>query len=210
MGVMISVSIYEDNHALRETLETIINTTEGLSLCGSHSNCMTIRENIEIDKPDVILMDIDMPGKSGIEGLIEVKTTHPEIEVIMNTVYEDDDNVYNALCFGATGYILKKSPLALLISSIKDVMTGGAPMSPSIARKVLGHFNKKDTYSSMKTLSPRELEILQFLANGYSYKMVGDLIGISLDTVRSHVKKIYKKLHVNSITGAIHKTYLKR
>lgn len=206
---MLKVAIYEDNVGLREVLVSVIKNTEGFELAGEFGNCLDIIENTKAFQPQVILMDIDMPWKSGIEGTREVKKAFPEIEIIMNTVFDDDNRIFEALKAGATGYILKKNSLSYLVNSIKEVAEGGAPISPSIARKVLDmSFKNKDTSSSAFNLTERELEVLNFLAKGLSYKMVAEEIHLSIDTVRSYVKRIYEKLHVHSVTEAVHKVFI--
>ncbi|MBK9108475.1 MAG: response regulator transcription factor [Saprospiraceae bacterium] len=208
---MIKVAIYEDNVGLREVLVSAIKSTSDFEMAGEFGNCLDVVENTMAFKPDVILMDIDMPGKSGIEGTKEVKKVFPNVEIIMNTVFDDDNRIFEALKAGATGYILKKYSLTHLITSIQEVMEGGAPMSPSIARKVLemSFIQKPNSIESFK-LSDRELEVLNLLSKGLSYKMVAEEINLSIDTVRSYVKRIYEKLHVHSITEAIHKVFIEK
>jgi DNA-binding NarL/FixJ family response regulator len=156
-------------------------------------------------------MDIDLPGKSGIEGVREVKSAYPKVEVIMITVFEDDDRIFKALQAGATGYLLKKTSLHSMIQAIQEVHAGGAPMSPSIARKVLQMpFALKNDNVSEYNLSQREIEIMKLLSKGLSYKMVAEELFISIDTVRSYIKRIYEKLHVHSITEAIHKVFIEK
>jgi DNA-binding NarL/FixJ family response regulator len=205
----IRVSIYEDNTGLREVISNIIANTSGFELVGAYSNCLDIIANTRINLPDVILMDIDMPGKTGIEGVQEIKPLFPKVEVIMNTVFEDDDRLFKALQAGATGYLLKKSSLSALLESIKEVYSGGAPMSPVIARKVLRlPFADGKSNAEINNLSDREIEILKLLSKGLSYKMVAAELFISIDTVRTYVKRIYEKLHVHSVTEAIHKVFI--
>ncbi|MBK9150849.1 MAG: response regulator transcription factor [Saprospiraceae bacterium] len=210
MGV-IKVAIYEDNEGLREILCSVIRDTEGLELAGEFSHCLDILKNTAAFEPDVILMDIDLPGKSGIEGVQEVKSAYPKVEVIMITVFEDDDRIFKALQAGATGYLLKKTSLHSMIQAIQEVHAGGAPMSPSIARKVLQMpFALKNDNASEYNLSQREIEIMKLLSKGLSYKMVAEELFISIDTVRSYIKRIYEKLHVHSITEAIHKVFIEK
>lgn len=210
MGV-IKVAIYEDNEGLREILCSVIRDTEGLELAGEFRHCLDILKNTAAFEPDVILMDIDLPGKSGIEGVQEVKSAYPKVEVIMITVFEDDDRIFKALQAGATGYLLKKTSLHSMIQAIQEVHAGGAPMSPSIARKVLQMpFALKNDNASEYNLSQREIEIMKLLSKGLSYKMVAEELFISIDTVRSYIKRIYEKLHVHSITEAIHKVFIEK
>lgn len=205
----IKVAVYEDNQALRETLAEIIRSSEGFELAGEFGHCLDVVNNCKAYQPDVIIMDIDMPGKSGIEGLKELKAAFPNIEVIINTVFDDDQKIFEAIKSGATGYLLKKNSLSTLMSSIREVHAGGAPMNPSIARKVLLLQQDKDVSPEIKNLSEKELIILNHLARGLSYKMISAECNISIDSVRTYIKRIYSKLHVHSVTEAVHKIYLK-
>ncbi|MBC7883843.1 MAG: response regulator transcription factor [Saprospiraceae bacterium] len=207
----IKVAIYEDNNGLREILSSIIRESDEFELAGEFGHCLDVVQNTEAFRPDVILMDIDMPGRTGIEGVRDVKSQYPEVEVIMNTVFDDDDRIFNAIKAGATGYLLKKNSLSTLLSSIREVHAGGAPMSPSIARRLLSLpvFTKKE-HTSQHLLSERELSILQLLSKGLSYKMVADELFISIDTVRTYIKRIYEKLHVHSVTEAVHKVFIEK
>lgn len=208
---MIRVSLYEDNEGLRKMLEAAIASDDRLQLAGSHNNCVEILRDVETDQPNVVIMDIDMPGISGIEGVQLLKSKHTDIEVIMNTVFDDDDRIFNALQSGATGYLLKKSGLQELITAITEIVKGGSPMSPSIARKVLSMIaNPVAASKQVLDLTSREIEILDHLSQGMSYKMVAAQLHLSIDTIRSHIKKIYEKLHVHSATEAINKVYIFR
>lgn len=210
---MIKVAIYEDNTGLRDVLATIIRESADFELAGEFGHCMDVVKNTEAFKPDVILMDIDMPGKTGIQGVQEVKAVFPDVEIIMNTVFDDDDRIFQALQAGATGYLLKRNSLATLLESIREVKQGGAPMSPTIARKVLAlPFAKKSQHeeSPDTKLTSREEDILGLLAKGYSYKMIATELFLSIDTIRTHIKKIYQKLHVHSVTEAVHKVFINR
>ena len=210
---MIKVAIYEDNSGLREVLSTIIRESAEFELAGEFGHCLDAVKNTEAFRPDVILMDIDMPGKTGIEGVREVKAVFPDVEIIMNTVFDDDDRIFQALQAGATGYLLKRNSLATLLESIKEVKAGGAPMSPSIARKVLALPFFRPSVSPETPavqLTTREEEILNLLAKGHSYKMIATEVNLSIDTIRTHIKKIYQKLHVHSVTEAVNKVFLKK
>jgi DNA-binding NarL/FixJ family response regulator len=208
-SLMIKVAIYEDNESLRETLASIIRATPEFELAGEFGHCLDAIKNTSAFEPNVVLMDIDMPGKNGIEGLKEIKSRFPDINVIINTVFEDDDRIFQAIKNGATGYLLKKNSLASLIQSIRDVHEGGAPMSPYVARRVLDIQHEVNKKNYIQLLSDREKEILELLAKGHSYKMVAAQLYISIDTVRTYIKRIYEKLHVHSITEAVHKVFIK-
>ncbi len=209
MSDPIRVAIYEDNTGLREILASIIRESEEFELAGEFGHCLDVVQNTKVFTPNVIIMDIDMPGRSGIEGVRELKLHYPEVEVIMNTGFEDDDKIFDALKAGATGYLLKKNSLAMLLTAIKDVKHGGAPISPSIARRVLQlPFASGKASDNTYNLTEREIEILKHLSKGLSYKMVAQEMIISIDTVRTYVKRIYDKLHVHSITEAIHKVFI--
>jgi len=200
----VSVVIFEDNDKLRESLCMLLDEVDDYLLVGEYNNC---REAFSITKkyrPDVVLMDIDMPGSSGIIGVSMVKEANPETAVIMYTVFEDDEKLFQCLCNGANGYLLKKTPPSRLIEAIQEVMEGGAPMSPSIARRVLGSFQVRKS-SNRYNLSEREMQVLQLLINGHSDKIIASRLGISFHTARSHLKNIYFKLHVNCGKEAIAK-----
>ena len=208
----IKISIYDDNVSLLESLSYLIKGTYGFELCHALSNAAEIINDCERLCPDVILMDIDMPILSGIEATMLVKSAFPEINVMMLTVFEDRDKIFEALCAGATGYLLKKTSSIKIIEAIEELHKGGSPMSSGIARKVLDHFakpvhnEKKDKYQ----LTTRELKILQRLLTGDSYKMIADNCFISIGTVYSHINNIYKKLQVNSKSEAVIKAIRER
>ncbi len=207
----IKVAIYEDNQSLREVLSTIIRNSAGFELAGEFAHCLDAVKNTEAFKPHVILMDIDMPNRSGIEGVRDVKSHFPEVEVIMHTVFEDADKIFEAIQAGATGYILKNNSLTSILQYIREVHEGGAPMSPAIARKVLAkQHGPQEPLKTNFNLTDKELNVLKHLANGLSYKMVATESNLSIDTVRSHIKKIYEKLQVHSVTEAIQKMYLQK
>ena len=204
----ISLVLFEDNERLRESLVYLLNNTEGFTVLADYNNCNDAASAMRIYKPDVVLMDIDMPGIGGIEGVRIVKEAVPFTAVIMFTVFEDEDKLFECLCAGANGYMLKKTPPGKLIEAIQEVRDGGAPMSPSIARKVLSSF--KHTKSTQYNLTPREIDVLQLLIKGYSSKMIASELIISFDTARSHLKNIYTKLHVNCGKEAISKALIER
>ena len=206
----LKISIYEDNYALRESLGHLIMGVGSLELCGSYPDCSTVIENCSNAKPEIILMDIDMPGISGIEATAMVKAKFPEINIMMLTVYENRDKVFEALCAGATGYLLKKSNTVQIIEAITELHNGGSPMSGEIARKVLEFFTKPISKDNNYALSSRELDILKCLVNGDSYKMIAETCFISIGTVRSHINSIYKKMAVNSKSEAVIKAMKER
>lgn len=206
----IRVAIYEDNRALREALEIFISQEPDLLLTGAYADCTQVEEDLRVQEADVVLMDIDMPGRSGIEGAALVKRYFPTTEVLMLTVFDDDNKVFDAVCAGANGYLLKKTPPDKILEAIRDLYAGGAPMTPLIARKVLQLFPRTPALNTeTDKLTPRELSVLENLAKGNSYKMVAAELGISIETVRTHIKRIYEKLHVHSVAEAIAKAYLK-
>ncbi|MEZ5040134.1 MAG: response regulator transcription factor [Saprospiraceae bacterium] len=206
----IKVALYEDNTALREALEILIKGMSTYELVGAYGDCLEIEQHLKTQEADVILMDIDLPGRSGIEAAHIIQKLSPATEVLMLTVFDEDDKVFQAICAGASGYLLKKTPPARILEAIEEVYSGGAPMTPIIARKVLKLFPKTPAFNAeLDKLTPREQEVLQNLAKGNSYKMVAAELEISIDTVRTYIKRIYEKLHVHSVAEAIHKTFLK-
>ncbi len=207
---MIRIVIVEDNRTIREGLTVLINGTEGLRCVAAYRECEKMLSRLQEDQPDLILMDIGLPGMSGIEGVKKVKEKSPETQVVMLTVYEDEDSIFRALCNGAIGYLLKKTPPAQLLESIHNAYEGGSPMSSQIARKVVSFFRRfAPVEDEQPSLSKRELEILEGLSRGNSYKMLADTLCISMDTVRYHVRNIYKKLHVHSQSEAVAKALRK-
>jgi len=200
----VSIIIFEDNDQLRESLVTLLNNSEGYQVTGDHRNVMDAANIIRRYRPDVVIMDIDLPEKSGIEGVRMIKETKPETLVIMYTMFEDDEKLFNSLCAGANGYILKKTSPYKLFEAINEVMEGGAPMSPTIAKRVLQSFQNKSA-AQQYHLSPRETEILHLLIKGYSIKTIAAELKIAFDTTRAHLRNIYQKLHVNCGKEAIAK-----
>ncbi len=203
----IGVVIFEDNALLRESLYQLINGTEGLKCVGTFANCEDIIFNIKKTAPQVVLMDIQMPGMNGIEGVKIIESNFPETKIIMQTVVEDDDKIFASICSGASGYLLKNTTPARLLQAIVEVHEGGAPMTPVIAQKVLDKFRRQSPVSSkeLNDLSTREKEILECLVQGMSYKMIAASCKISIDTVRFHIRHIYEKLHVGSKSEAVSK-----
>lgn len=205
---MVKLLIYEDNPQFREGLTMLINGTIGFEVLASFKNCNHVVDEVEAFKPDVVLMDIDMPGTNGLEGLKLIRAHNHEVKVLMLTVFDDNKNIFEALKAGANGYILKKTQPAKLLEYIQDAQTGGAPMTSSIATQVLRMFSEIPAPANEDyNLSDREKSVLQLLVNGYSYKMIAAEMFIAIDTVRSHIKKIYEKLQVNSKSEAVAKAF---
>ena len=205
------ILVYDDNLGRREALQLLIESSGDLEFVGARENCNNVEADILQLKPDVVLMDIDMPGTNGIEGLKRIRKQAPEVFIIMQTVFEDDEKIFTAIHAGAHGYFLKKTKPDKLIEGIRDVLEGGAPMTSSVARKVLQMFTQQasDKRVNQFDLTDRELEILSMLGKGMSYKMIADAGNISFHTVNSHLKKIYEKLHVHSATEAVSKVFSK-
>lgn len=205
----IRVVIFEDNHFLRESLASLLNKHEDFEVAGQYEDCMNAAAVIQSDNPDVVLMDIDMPGMTGIAGVAKVKETKPETAVIIYTVFEDEEKLFQCLCAGANGYLLKKTQPKKLFDAIHEVLDGGAPMSPQIARKVLNTFQPAVS-NARYALTPREIEVLQYLTKGYGNKQIGAEMFLSYETIRSYLKNIYQKLHVNCGKEAIVKALQER
>lgn len=200
----IRVTVFDDNPKRREGLKLLLEATDGMDCVGLYNDCQNVVDHINESNPDVVLMDIDMPHTNGIEGLLILRPHFPNIKVLMQTVFEDDHKVFAAICAGADGYILKQSTPSKLLEGILEVMQGGAPMTPVIARKVLQLFTKQNAPKSDKfQLTKRETEILEYLVKGYSYKMIAEACFVSYATVNSHVSNIYAKLQVQSSAGAV-------
>lgn len=205
------IVIYEDNHFLRDSLVEFLNSHSNFRIVGAFENCDQVLKQMQELKPDLVLMDIGMSGTNGLEGLKIIKQHMPDLPVMMLTVFEDNDHIFEAICRGASGYLLKNTAIEKIPEAIDDLLSGGAPMTPSIARKVIQLFHnltipKEDQYG----LSRRENEVLNFLTTGHSYKMIAVECNISVETVRSHIKKIYEKLQVHSATEAVSKILSKK
>jgi len=199
------IILFEDNNELRESLSMIIESVPEFELAGTFQNARRALSNIEQTRPDVILMDINMPGISGIEAVQEIHLKYPEIRILMQTVFDEDDKVFASICAGASGYILKNTPPERVLQAIREVANGGAFFTPGIARKVLMSFQQQSGASEYIDLTEKEKQILQQLVNGHSYKKIGEQLFISYETVHTHLKKIYEKLHVNSKSQAVAK-----
>ncbi len=200
------ILLYDDNAALRISMEALIQDDPDFELVAAMSNAETVATDIDELKPDVVLMDIDMPTVNGVQAVRSIRKTNMGLPIIMLTVFDDNENIFNAICAGASGYILKRYATEEIANAIRNVMSGGAPMTGSVARKVLQMVPQAKTEDQEKSnLSKREIEILQYLVTGYSYKMIAAELKITIDGVRFHIKKIYDKLHVHSATEAISK-----
>jgi DNA-binding NarL/FixJ family response regulator len=204
----ISVLIYEDNDLLRESIGSLMKLNEHYTVTGSFNNVMTADNQVVEIKPDIVLMDIDMPGRSGIEAVKRIRAMNIPVPIIMLTVFDDTEHVFDAICAGASGYLLKNQLSIKLFDAMDEVLNGGAPMSPSIAHMVISSMQKPitDPYH----LTAREKEILSSLSKGNSYKLMAAEFSISVDTVRAHIKKIYEKLQVHSQTEAVSKALKER
>lgn len=209
------IAIFDDNRNIRESISLLLHTVPSFDVVGTFSHVLDCVEDVRGGKPDIVLMDIEMPGMTGIEAVAAIRKELPHIQVLMQTVFEDDDRVFDSICAGASGYILKNHLNTKLVESITELQYGGSPMSPSIARKVLGKLQQipqhvKPEQAPDYRLTIREKEVLACIVEGLSYKMIADRLTISYETVRSHVKKIYEKLHVASLTEAVAKAIHQR
>jgi DNA-binding NarL/FixJ family response regulator len=198
----ITVSIVEDNRETREALTARVNQAPSLRCLNAYASGELALRGIPTENPDVVLLDINLPGMSGIECVAKLKTLLPQLPMLMITTYEEAELIFDSLRAGAKGYLLKNTPPAELIQAIEQIHAGGAPMSMQIARKVVDYFGKKQPSAEMERLSKREEEVLSLLAKGLLYKEIGDTLGIGLATVRTHIHRIYEKLHVQSRTEA--------
>ena len=190
--------IFEDNARLRQSLELLLNDEKNFHVAGAFPDC---------DKADLQVeeLDIDMPGIGGVEGVKRIKNANPDIKVVMHTMFDDDSRIFDSICAGADGYMLKNTSPLQLVNALQEVMLGGAPMSPFVAQKVFQHFRNNNTLSEKFDLTAREKEILELLVKGNSYKMIADKSGVTIDTVKKHLQNIYHKLHVNCGTEAVAK-----
>lgn len=201
----IRVAVYDDSLERRESLKYLIEMYEDIQFVGGFENCTHVEQDMEATKPEVVLMDIEMPEANGIEGVKRIKSKFPDIIVLMQTVYEDDENLFDSVKAGASGYLLKKDSPEKIISSIREALEGGAPMSPQMASRILRFFQQQPSVTNQYALTEREKNILSLLVDGLSYKMIATKENISFHTVNSHVRKIYEKLHVHSMGEAVSK-----
>jgi DNA-binding NarL/FixJ family response regulator len=208
----IRVAVFEDNKKLRESLVQLINDAEGMICTGAFADANRLIQNMQQANPDVVMMDINMPGVSGIEAVSIIKAKFPHVQVLMQTVFDNDDKIFAAICAGASGYMLKKTPPQKMIEAIQETQLGGAPMTASVAIRVLQMFRSQASAqkSEFIDLSEREREILGLLVKGKSYKAVAADCFISIDTVSTHVPHIYEKLHVHSKSEAVAKAILQK
>ena len=199
------IVIFDDNKSRRDSLRTLISMIDDMECVGEFEDCRQVLDKIKLSQPDLVLMDIDMPHVNGIEGVKLIRTAYPTLKIIIQTVFEDDDKVFGAICAGADGYILKQTAPNKLLEGMREVMVGGVPMSPIIAKKVLSLVKvQRKVFSTPDfELTKRELEILKFLAMGYSYKMIAEACFISYATVNPHTSNKYAKLKVESVGGAV-------
>ncbi len=202
----IKVSIIEDDDWIRENLSTQIRQTPGFTLVKAYRNAEDALSHIPLELPEVILVDINLPRMNGIECVRKIKQSHPALQILMLTVFEDSDKIFNSLLAGASGYLLKRTPLGEIIEAISNVHKGNSPMSGHIARKVVQYFNLRGAADNeLEKLSRREREVLERLAEGIAYKEIAHALSLSIDTVRMHIKGIYGKLHVHSRGEAVAK-----
>ncbi|HUC86259.1 MAG TPA: response regulator transcription factor [Candidatus Acidoferrales bacterium] len=201
----ITVSIVDDDPSLCKGLARLIGQTRDLRCQGCYANAEDALREIARNPPEVVLMDINLPGMDGIECVKKLKELKPSIRIVMVTIYENPQQIFKALAAGAIGYVLKHRPPAELVNAIRDAHHGGAPMSSQIARKVVQFFQTNATDNEAGELSARELEVLEFLAKGYLIKEIADQLGLSFDTVRTYIRRIYEKMHVHSRAQAVAK-----
>lgn len=203
--MVIPIVIYEDNTRLRQSLEMLLSDCKEFTVVGAFANCSKVLAQMETLLPQLVIMDIDMPGINGIEAVKIIKSNLPDIKVVMYTVFDDDNRIFECICEGADGYLLKNTSPLKLIQSLQELADGGTPMSPFVAQKVFQYFRKNSTVKQDFNLTDREKEILEYLVKGNSYKMIAGKCSITMDTVKKHLQNVYHKLHVNCGTEAVAK-----
>lgn len=200
----IKVLVYDDNEALRTSIGVLIDSEDDFEMVAAMPNAETVETDLEQFRPDVVLMDVDMPVVDGVAAVQRIRRAHAQLPVVMLTIFDDTDNIFNAICAGASGYLLKQHVTEELASAVRTVLAGGAPMTGAVARKVLAMVpGARGTEPETGHLGEKETAVLQLLVKGYSYKMMAAELGVTIDTVRFHIKKIYDKLHVHSAAGAV-------
>jgi RNA polymerase sigma factor (sigma-70 family) len=205
--VGIKICIVEDLKEVRDGITSLLTFDERFEVLATFPDAEKAVEGLPAWQPDIVIMDINLPGMNGIECIKKVKPQCPQSQFIMFTIYEDDEKVFEALNAGASGYLLKKAPLGKISESLVELYAGGSPMSTQIARKVINRLRNSETNSHIDILSPRENEVLQYLAKGLLYKEISEKLSISTGTVRQHIHKIYEKLHVQNRTEALNKAF---
>ena len=203
----IKVCIFDDNKNIRNSLQMLLHGHNGIEVTGVYENANNIEEALIVSEPDLVLMDIEMPGTNGIEAVRQIKKFNAAITIIMQTIFEDEERVFSSLLAGASCYLTKDAPPLTIIEAVKDAYKGGSPMTPSIAKKIIQQFQlqNKTVSTEAYNLTAKETEVLRLLADGLSYKMIADKLSMSYDTVHTHIKSIYRKLHVASMGEAISK-----
>lgn len=202
----IRVAVVEDHHQFRDCLEFLLKNTAGYECTGAYRTMEEAIEKIGNNVPQVVLLDIRLPGMDGVEGVRVLKERYPQLLILMNTVYDDDERIFDALCAGASGYLLKRTPPALVLDSVKQAVAGGAPMSPEVARRVIRLFREIRPPERVDyQLTPHELRLLQLLVEGHSYKSAAAALGVTPKTISFHLQKVYEKLQVHSKSEAVSK-----
>jgi DNA-binding NarL/FixJ family response regulator len=202
---VIKVAIVEDQRKFRDAVTTLIDGTEGFRCSGSYRSMEEALDKIAADLPDVVLMDIGLPGMSGIDGTRRLKERFPQLVLLVHSVYDDDERIFDALCAGASGYLLKKTPPARLLEGLQEAAKGGAPMTPEVASRVIKMFREHRPPDRSYELSPHELRLLKLLMDGHNYKTAATELGVTTHTISFHLQRIYEKLHVHSKTEAVAK-----
>lgn len=202
--------VFEDNRIFRESLEYLIVTSDEMELCGAFADTRRLLQRIEILQPHLVMMDINLPGKDGIEATREIKSHFPAVQICIQTVFDDQEKIFAALCAGASGYILKNTPPERMLAAMEEVANGGAFFTPSVAMKVLGSFQQLPAQSQSVPLTEKEKEVLKWLTEGHSYKMIAEKMTLSFHTIHTHVRHIYEKMHVNSKGEAVAKAIRNR